>query len=127
MPRPRVDDHSATGPGSNLGVRPGMATPDGRKGKRAGQAWPRAAAALHSLAQVITTTVSGWPGVTHWAVRGGVICGACWIGVFGLEQYALISASLAPQDIRVGLLCMRNQIARGLAGQDGAALAGGPS
>lgn len=86
MPRPRVDDHSATGPGSNLGVRPGMATPDRRKGKRAGQAWPRAAAALHSLAQVITTTVSGWPGVTHWAVRGGVICGACWIGVFGLEQ-----------------------------------------
>jgi hypothetical protein len=40
----------------------------------------------HSLAQVITTTVSGWPGVTHWAVRGGVICGVCWIGVFGFEQ-----------------------------------------
>jgi hypothetical protein len=86
VPRPRVDHHSATGPGASRGARPGMATSDGRKGEGAGRARPRTAAAIHSLAQVITTTVSGWPGVTHWAVRGGVICGACWIGVFGLEQ-----------------------------------------
>ena len=86
MPRPRVDDHSATGPEVSLDARPDMATPDGGKGKTAVRARPRMAAAIHSLAQVITTTVSGWPGVTHWAVRGGVICGACWIGVFGFEQ-----------------------------------------
>jgi hypothetical protein len=81
VPRPRVDSHSATGPRLSLGARAGMAMPDGRKGKRA-----RHAVRRHSLAQVITTTVAGWPGVTHWAVRGGVICGVCWSGVFGFEQ-----------------------------------------
>ena len=80
MPRPRVDSHSATGPRLSLGARTGMATPDSRNGKRA------RAQRRHSLAQVITTTVAGWPGVTHSAVRGGVICGVCWIGEFGLEQ-----------------------------------------
>jgi hypothetical protein len=86
VPRPRVDDHSATGPGPNLDARPAVATADGRNGKRAGRARSPVTAAHYSLAQAITTTVSGWPGVTHCAVRGGVICGVCWIGVFGLEQ-----------------------------------------
>lgn len=56
-------------------------------------AMPAGAAALerprdppHGLAQVITTIVAGWPGVTHCAVRGGVISGACWIGTFGFMQ-----------------------------------------
>jgi hypothetical protein len=83
VPRPRVDSHSATGPGLSLGARTGMATPDGRNGKRARA--PRAGR-RHSLAQVMTTTVAGWPGVTHSAVRGGVICGVCWSGEFGFEQ-----------------------------------------
>ena len=46
---------------------------------------------------------------------------------------AVLAAGLLSQavafviQLSIGLLCMRNQIARGLAGQDGAALAGGPS